>query len=203
MNKNKVLIVDNLDCFAERFEGVNLHNVTIKKAEFEECAFVSCDFSETFFHSCKFIDCRFEDCNLSLVKLTNTKISGSDFISSKMIGIDWSMCDWKSLLSSEPIKFTNCTLNDSSFFGLMLDRLVMKECTARDVDFRSGSFQRANFSYTDFKGALFGHTHLEYANFTDAKNTQIDVRTNHLNGAMFSRYEALFLLETMGIVLVD
>ena len=201
--QNKELIVDNLDCFAERFEGVELHCLTIKKAEFEDCVFISCDFSETFFNSCTFVDCRFENCNLSLMKLTDTKISGSNFISCKMIGIDWTMCDWKSLLISDPIEFTECILNDSNFFGLTLDRVVMKECRAKDVDFRSGTFQKANFSSTDFKGALFGQTHLEYANFTDTKNTQIDILANHLKGAIFNRYEALFLLETMGIVLVD
>lgn len=203
MNKNKELIVDNLDCFAEDFQKVNLHGIKIKKAEFEECTFISCDFSETFFHSCRFIDCRFENCNLSLIKLTDSIVSGSDFIACKMIGIDWTMCDWKSLLSSEPIGFIECILNDSNFFGLTLDRLVMKMCSAKDVDFRSGSFQRANFSSTDFKGAWFENTKLEYTNFTDATNTQINIRTNHLKGATFSRYEALFLLETMGIVLVE
>ena len=79
----------------------------------------------------------------------------------------------------------------------------MRECSAKDVDFRSGSFKNANFSSTDLKGALFGDTHLEYANFSDATNTQIDLKTNHLKGAKFSRFEALFLLESMGIILVD
>jgi uncharacterized protein YjbI with pentapeptide repeats len=79
----------------------------------------------------------------------------------------------------------------------------MKECKAKEVDFRNGSFQKADFTGTDFKGALFGNTHLEETNFTDSSNTMIDVRANHLKGAIFNRYEALFLLETMGIVLVD
>ena len=203
MSKNAELIVDSLDCFAEDFEKVNLHGVTIKHAEFEECTFNSCDFSETLFRSCRFIDCRFENCNLSVMKLTDTMISGCEFISSKMIGIDWSMCDWKSLLSSEPIKFYQCILNDSSFYGVSMDRTEMKECSVRELDFRSGSFKNANFSSSDFKGALFGDTHLEYANFTDASNTNISLKNNYLKGAKFSRYEALYLLQSMGIVLVD
>lgn len=203
MNKNKELIIDNLDCFAEEFVKVELQERKIKKAEFEECTFISCDFSETFFHSCRFIDCRFENCNLSLMKLTNSIVSGSHFISCKMIGIDWTMCDWKSLLSSMPIEFIECILNDSNFFGIMLDRLIVKKCSAKDMDFRSGSFIGADFSSSDFKGTLFESTKLEYANFTDATNTQINIKTNQLKGAIFSRYEALFLLETMGIVLVD
>lgn len=202
MNKIEKLIVDSADFFAEQFEKINLSKSTIKRAEFEECVFISCDFSETLFHSCRFIDCRFENCNLSLIKLTDCKISGSKFISCKMIGIDWSMCDWKSLLTSEPMVFIESILNDSNFFGLKQDGLVMRKSSAKDVDFRLGSFTRADFSSSDFKGALFDKTKLEYANFTDATNTQINMQTNHLKGAIFNKDEALFLLESMGIVLV-
>ena len=198
-----VNIVDNLDCFAEEFKGISLHGSKITKAEFEDCTFVSCDFSETFFSSCRFVECHFENCNLSLMKLTSSKMSDVTFESCKMVGVDWTMADWKSLLSADPIRFIECILTDSNFLGLSLEGLVMKECRAKDVDFRNASLQKANFSGTDFKGALFQNTHLEYANFTEAQNTNIDIRTNNLKGTIFSRYEALFLLETMGIVLVD
>lgn len=79
----------------------------------------------------------------------------------------------------------------------------MSECRAKEVDFRSALLHNATFTATDFKGALFDKTHLENANFTNASNTQIDLRTNHLKGAIFSRFEALSLLEGLGIVLVD
>lgn len=81
--------------------------------------------------------------------------------------------------------------------------LIISECRAKEVDFRSALLQQANFTATDFKGALFGGTYLENANFTNASNTQIDLRTNHLKGAIFSRFEALSLLEGLGIVLVE
>ena len=203
MSKGKELIVDGVDCFAEDFEKIDFLGETVKKAEFEECTFVSCDFTETLFRSCRFIDCRFINCNLSVMKLTDSIVSGCEFISSKMIGIDWTMCDWKSFISSEPLRFKECILNDSNFYGLVNNRLEMKECSAKELDLRSGSFKNADFSKSDFKGTLFGDTHLEYANFKDATNTNIDLKSNYLKGATFSHYEALFLLESMGIVLVD
>ena len=196
-------IIDNMDVFAENFEGINLHGVKIIKSEFEDCTFVSCDFSETFFFACKFVECRFVNCNMSVMKLTNTKMSDVDFVSCKMIGIDWTMADWKSLLNADPLRFHECILNDSNFFGLTLEGMVMKQCRAKEVDLRNATLQNANFKGTDFKGALFANTHLEGADFTDSTNTMIDVRSNHLKGAIFSRYEALFLLETIGIVLAD
>ena len=203
MSKNTELIVDSVDCFAEEFEKVVLYQMSIKNAEFEECTFISCDFSETVFRSCRFIDCHFINCNMSVMKLTDSKLSGCSFESCKMVGIDWTMCDWKSLLVIEPMKFYQCILNDSNFLGISMDRIEMKECSAKELDFRSGSFKNANFSKSDFKEALFGNTHLEYANFTDACNTNIDLKNNYLKGAIFNRYEALYLLESMGIVLVD
>ena len=203
MSKNKELIFDGLDCFAEDYKKINLNGEIIKNAEFEECTFVSCDFSETHFRLCRFIDCRFENCNLSVIKLTDSMVSGCEFISSKMIGIDWTMCDWNSLLSSEPLKFKQCILNDSNFYALNQDRIEIRECSAKELDFRLGSFKNADFSLSDFKGTLFGNTHLEYANFTDVTNTNIDLKNNYLKGAIFNRFEALYLLESMGIVLVD
>ena len=197
-----VEIVDNLDCFAEEFKGLNFHGKKISKAEFEDCSFISCDFSETFFSSCRFIECSFTNCNLSLMKLTSSKLSALSFDSCKMIGIDWTMADWKSLLTAEPLRFTECILNDSNFFGLDLEDLVMKTCRAKEVDFRNCSLKKANFQETDFKGALFEKTNLEEANFTEAQNTHIDIKKNSLKGAVFSRYEALYLLEAMGIKLV-
>jgi len=203
MSESKELIFDGLDCFAEDFKKVNLNGKIIKNVEFEECTFISCNFSETLFCSSRFIDCRFENCNLSVMKLTSSMLSGCEFISSKMIGIDWTMCDWLSLLSSEPLRFKKCILNDSNFYGLTQDRIEIKECSAKELDFRSGSFKNADFSSSDFRGALFGDTHLDYANFSDATNTNIDLKNNHLKGAIFSQLEALYLLESMGIVLVD
>jgi len=202
MSSRKNFVPDGADCFAEDFKNINLSNETVKRVEFEECTFTSCDFSETLFHSCRFIDCHFFNCNMSVMKLTDSIVSGCDFVSSKMIGIDWSMCDWKSYLNNEPLKFKQSILNDSNFYGLSQDGIEMLECSVRDVDFCAGSFKNANFSLSDFKGSVFHETHLESANFTDATNTNINLTHNHLKGAIFSQSEALYLLESMGIVLV-
>ena len=196
-------MTDNMDVFAENFKGVNLHGLKITKAEFDDCTFVSCDFSETFFSSCKFTECRFENCNLSLAKFTNTKMSDVKFIACKMVGIDWTKADWHSLLNAGPLHFRDCIIDDGNFFGLSLEEIVIRECRAKEVDFRNATLKNADFSGSDFKGTLFNNTHLENANFIDAQNTMIDMRLNNLKGAIFRRFEALFLLESMGIVLVD
>jgi len=203
MSKREKLIFDGADCFAEDFEKTDLSNEMVRNAEFEECTFTSCDFSGTLFRSCRFIDCRFLNCNMSVMKLTDSIISGCEFISSKMIGIDWTMCDWKSYINNEPMRFKQCILNDSNFYGLINDRIEIKECSAKELDFCSGSFKNANFSSSDFHGTIFGDTHLEYANFKDAFNINIDLKSNYLKGAVFNKEEAFYLLESMGIILAD
>ena len=68
----------------------------------------------------------------------------------------------------------------------------MRECRAKEVDFRNATLKNANFKGTDFKGALFGNTYLEGADFTDSNNTMIDIRANHLKGADFQPLRGTF-----------
>lgn len=151
--KKQNTITDHMDIFGEKFEGVNLRNAKITHSEFDDCIFVSCDFSETFFSNCKFIECRFENCNFSLAKFTDSKLSDLAFISCKMIGIDWTMADWRSLLNRNPLRFSNSILNDSNFYGLDLENTQMIECELKEVDFSFAILKNSNFSKSDFKGA--------------------------------------------------
>ncbi len=194
------MIESHTEYFEETFQALKLGGIKIANTEFEGCVFRSCDFDATFFSTCKFIECRFEACNLSVAKLTGSKLGDVEFVSSKLIGIDWTMCDWDSLLGSEGVRFYASHLNDGNFHALTLDRLIMKECFAKDADFRNASLKNADLRGTDFLGALFQDTHLDYADFTEAKNIALKLCTNHLQGTRMSHYEALSLLEATGIV---
>ena len=59
------------------------------------------------------------------------------------------------------------------------------------------------FRSLDFANSLFNGTDLSGADFTEAINYQIDVNRNKIKGAKFSRYEAVSLLESLGIELID
>ena len=205
MNVSKITqqLTNHIDIFGEKFEGIDFTKQKISHGEFDDCTFISCNFSESSFLACKFIECRFENCNLTLTKFTDSKLSDIDFISCKMIGIDWTMADWKSLLNANPIRFYKSILNDSNFFGLHLENIIMKECEVKEVDFTSSFLKNGNFTKSDFKGSIFHSTNLEGSNFTDTSNSSINLKTNHLKGAIFNRYEAIYLLESVGIVLVD
>ena len=81
--------------------------------------------------------------------------------------------------------------------------MVIEECKAHDVDFREGDFGESNFTYTDFSNSLFNNTNLTGTDFTEAVNYNIDIYFNEIKRARFSRYEAVRLLNNLGIELVD
>ena len=185
------------------FKGLNLSNNELISKEFDNCSFTDCDFTEAILDKCKFIDCLFTKCNLSLIKINQSKFLDVTFEECKAIGIDWTKATWSNFRVSSPIKFYKCIINDSSFFGLSLEEIIIEECKAHDVDFREGNFIEANFSYTDFYNGLFGNTNLTRANFVEAINYNIDVYSNIILKAKFTRYEATRLLGSLGIELID
>lgn len=135
---------------SKQFNGLSELAQDLQGIEFEDCCFQDCHFSESTFRKCKFIDCRFVRCNLSLVKVPQCQFSGVEFEECKLVGIDWTRAAWSRLSFAAPFSFKQSILNDCSFLGLSLDEIIIEECKAHDVDFREGSFNQANFTYTDF-----------------------------------------------------
>lgn len=194
---------DKKEYWSESFKGLDLFNEEFLSKEFDGCVFENCDFNEAIFKRCNFVDCEFINCNLSNVEMEYSKFSEVCFRESKLIGIDWTKIAWSKLLLSSPIKFYKSILNDSSFYGLSLRELVMEECKSHNVDFRAGDFSHANFTYSDLTGCLFGTTNLTGADFSEATNYDIDIIHNTIKKAKFSRYEAIRLLDSLDIELVD
>jgi uncharacterized protein YjbI with pentapeptide repeats len=101
------------------------------------------------------------------------------------------------------MKFQRCILNDSSFFGLTLNELNLDEFKLHDADFREGNFDNSSMRYCDFSHSLFMQTSLQHVDFSESVGYAIDVLNNRITGAKFSRFEALNLLDSLGIELVD
>ncbi len=119
------------------------------------------------------------------------------------MGVDWTRANWSAYHKDFEISFRQCILNDSSFFGLTLQVLVLDECKVHDVDFREGDFSHAVMTYSDFTHSLFMRTNLQSANFAEATQYLINILENQVKNAKFSKHEAVYLLEGLGIELVD
>ena len=195
-------IIFKEDNFAEDYENLDLNFKEFVNIEFEECSFKKCNFSNSKFKNSIFSGCSFYNCDLTLLGVINSKFSEVTFIDCKIIGVDWTKACWDSL-TTKPMKFQTSVLNSSSFYGLNLEKLTIKECEAKDVDFREANLKEADFTFTDFTDATFFNTNLTNANFGYAKEFNININHNILNGAKFSRYEAIRLLISLGIKLVD
>ncbi len=196
-------IDSNTQYFEESFNKLNVPLLTVAKSEFEECEFNDCDFSEAFFERCKFINCSFNHCNLSLLKLSYSSLFAVSFTECKLVGVDFTKAHWPTFNLDAELKFTQCILNDASFFGLTLQELQLNQCKLHDVDFREGDFSHSVMRYCDFTNSLFMRTNLQGVDFTESIDFYIDVLEKNVAKAKFSRHEALSLLDGLGIELVD
>ncbi|MBL4621113.1 MAG: pentapeptide repeat-containing protein [Immundisolibacteraceae bacterium] len=196
-------IDDHDNFYAITFEQQDFSSAEIKGKEFDNCTFKKCDFNEAILNKCNFIECDFLDCNLSLIKIQYSKFNDVTFRDSKLIGIDWTKVAWSNLATEAPVSFYKSILNDCSFYGLSLQELIIEECKAHHVDFREGDFSMANFTHTDLTGSMYGNTRLTNADFSEATNYDINVFQSDIKGAKFSRFDAVRLLDSLDIELVD
>ena len=183
------------------FKKVEFSNKQIHTKEFIECRFIECDFSGSVFQNCKFKECKFQQCNLGLLKLIDSSFTNTLFEDSKVIGVNWTEISWPKIKLSCPIKFIKCDISLSTFIGLDLREIVIKECRACDVDFRETDLTKAELTYTDFAKSQFFETNLTSADLTHAKNYSIDIYQNKITKAKFTLPEALSLLDSIDIEL--
>ncbi|ALP40168.1 pentapeptide repeat-containing protein [Aeromonas schubertii] len=190
-------------CLGLHFEGLELPESQHEKVEFEECRFIGCDLSGAQFRNCAFVNCEFVRCNLSMAAFPWSTLAEVTFSECKLVGIDWTRLTWAPYHKEFGLRFHHCLLHHASFFGLTLQRLVLEECGLHDADLRDADLTRACMRGSDFSRALFRRTRLGGADFGDATGYDIDVRENEVKGARFSRFEALALLESLGLELVE
>ncbi len=196
-------ITNNKEYVDRIFDNITLISLDVFNSEFEECEFNDCDFSSTTFNRCKFLNCSFSRCNLSLAKVPNSRFFEVDFVECKLVGIDWTSAIWPSFHLNPEIRFSKCILNYSSFMALTLNELRLNSCKLHEVDLREGDFSGSSMTDCDFSNSLFMHTNLRDVDFTESYNFNIDVFENKISKAKFSRYEALSLLDSLEIELVD
>lgn len=193
---------DQAEFVNEAFKGVT-HQGEVASSEFFECTFSDCSLGEVVFQNCRFYDCVFSNCDLSLAKIEGSSFQDTRFEKSKVIGVDWTLASWSKFLQKSPVHFYECVLDYSTFIGLSLRAIRIVECRARDVDFSEADLSEVDFRGTDLFQSHFRHTKLIKANFEGASNYTIDVNLNEVSKARFSLPEAVALLRSLDIVLIE
>lgn len=185
------------------FKSLTLQGSEVIGVDFYDCVFQDCAFVEVTFKDCKFVDCLFSGCDLSLARVDDSAFTNVRFESSKVIGIDWTRAYWPRIGGLQMLSFADCALNFSTFIQLDLKGIEITDCMARDVDFTEARLIRANLSGTDFSESRFLETDLTEADFTRATNYAVDAGRNRLKRTRFSLPEAISLLRSLDIILVD
>jgi fluoroquinolone resistance protein len=185
------------------FESLHLASRLITASEFRDCTFSGCSLVESVFSGCRFVNCHFRGCDLSLVQVPGTAFSGTRFEESKVIGVDWTRADWAGVRLGKPISFLRCAISHSTFIGLDLRGIAIRDCAAVNVDFREADLRDADLGGTDLSESLFCNTDLSGADLRGARNYHIAAGQNTLQGARFSLPEALSLLYGLDIILTE
>lgn len=189
------------------FTDIKMSEDFISSRYFIDCSFVGCDFTGTRFESCTFTGCKFTDCNLSLIKVPSCHIGHTSFLKCKMVGIDWTTASWKSNATKKRVPstntFTESMLDYSIFVGLNLTGVKILRCTAKDVYFEHANLQEGDFSGTDFNGAVIANCNLTRSDFSSATNYSINPVYNNVSKARFSFPDAMTLIHSLGVEIVE
>jgi uncharacterized protein YjbI with pentapeptide repeats len=189
--------------YAQSFEGISLEKGQLMSSKFVDCAFINCSFVGAILSECRFANCTFQGCDLSLVQIPGSTFPSTHFEKSKLIGVDWTQADWSIYGLSNIVTFIDCAISHCTFIGLELKNLQVKNCVAIEADFREADLSKADFSGTDLNKSLFGRTDLTGADLSKAKNYRIDPGNNTIKQARFSLPEAMSLLYSMDIILIE
>lgn len=197
-------IASNTAYSGETFKRLDQSGKVVRETTFSGCTFARCIFTEGAFLACRFLECIFEDCTMKLAKVEDTTFSAVTFRRCNLLGVDWTAANWSEWATKlHALVFEDCGLEYSVFLGLDLRKMQMKDCTAREANFAEADLSEADFAGTDLSGAVFLKTNLTKANFVGARNYTLSLLDNKTQGARFSLPEAIQLLHSLNIVLMD
>jgi len=168
------MINSSIEYFEQTFSDLNNQQLKISSSTFHDCIFDRCNFSEAIITNSRFLNCEFINCDLSLMKVPSSSFSGVHFSKCKIIGVNWVQAVWSGRGIWEPLEFSKCDLNHSTFLGVNLEGSKINRCGAINVDFREARLSNVDFSFTDLNKSLFHATDLVSSDFSNARNYEID-----------------------------
>ena len=177
------------------FTSKDFSEKKITGREFDRCTFLNCDFSSTNIVQSDFIDCLFDNCNFAMVKLNHSGLKNCDFVNSKMVGVDFSVCN--DFLFS--VNFKNCQLDYATFFQKKMKKTIFIDCVLKEVDFSEVDLSESIFQSCDLTGTVFENTILFKADFRTARNYTMDPEKNKIKKARFSTPGVIGLLNKYDI----
>ncbi len=191
---------------AQIFIEADLSGTLLEKSEFITCEFQLCNFSESSLQSCIFRECSFLKSNLDLMKVDRSVFKNTQFKDCRLMGVNWTRASWGKRALAQLVKtinFQDSILNYSIFMGLSLNKVKFTGCALIEADFSETDLRKADFSDCDLDRAIFRNSDLREVDFSKARNYVISPQLNNISKAKFSLPEAMSLLYSMDIDLID
>jgi fluoroquinolone resistance protein len=198
-----MMILTETSYAEQTFKDLEMAKAHLKGTTFQECTFEHCTFAEAVFQNCRFTGCVFKNSDLSLAQVPNTTFARTRFESTKLIGINWAQALWPDISIGNPLEFKKCALSHATFLGIDLGAIKLQRCEVINVDFREANLSQADFAFSDLQDSLFQATNLSGADLRYARNYQIDPSHNNIHKAKFSMPEAMALLYSMDIEIIE
>jgi fluoroquinolone resistance protein len=192
-------ILTEIEFEIQSFKNLQLDGEEIRGKTFDVCTFENCSFRETHFTACTFTDCTFKHCDLSLMQVQSSRFRNVNFKHCQLTGVNWSASAPAMISNQAALKFTHCGLNYATFIVTKFRGMVLRDCSARDVDFSDADLQKAVFCGTDLTNSRFANTNLTGADFRGASNYIIPPEFNKIKDAYFSLPDAIGLLYGLDI----
>ncbi|PKP42724.1 MAG: hypothetical protein CVT93_03285 [Bacteroidetes bacterium HGW-Bacteroidetes-10] len=183
---------------SQTFTGADLRESGPLKGEYENCTFTDCDFSNSDLSEFIFDGCTFFRSNLSLAKLKRTALRDITFSECKMVGLHFEDCDQIGI----SFDFQGCILNNSSFFGMKIKKVIFRKSSLQEADFTDSDISGSLLDGCDMLNATFSGTNLEKADLSTSFNYSIDPTSNKIKKAKFSQSGLSGLLDVFGIEIV-
>lgn len=195
---DKLFISDILNNYYEAiiFSTNSNELILLNEVEFYNCTFNNIQFFKSTLTNCRFENCTFNNCDLSLSNIKESHFLEVEFNCCKLAGLDW-----RTALKPFTIKFDECKLNDSIFFGLDLRGAEFIKSEVRHCDFEKCNLAKVSFSESDLLNSKFVNTNLNESDFTYSVNYSIDPQLNKIKKAKFSQPEVLALLDGFNILI--
>jgi uncharacterized protein YjbI with pentapeptide repeats len=181
------------------FTKLDFAETPISKGEYEKCVFKNCNFFKGNLAEFVFIDCEFISCDLSMIEVSSTTFNNAQFFDCKILGVHFEQCNDFGF----SVKFENCILNHSSFFGIKMNKTIFTSCNMEEVDFTESDLSNSVFTECDLERTVFNRTNLTKTDLSTSYNFSIDPENNKIKRAKFSVNNLSGLLNKYEIVIMN
>lgn len=166
--------------------------------EYESCIFKECCIKGVDLKDTVFQNCTFNNCEISNIKILNSKITDCIFNKCKLVGVEWSSLIHKFGFSNT---FNECYMPYSVFVDMDILGSNFLKCNLTESYFEFVKAKKVSFNNCDFKDTQFLKCDFTEADFRNAQNYFFNIGENICKNAIFSKEDAVYLLQAFGVKL--